>query len=334
MAMNIKNIDEILCDDGFLAWYFKTDQAKIVFWDNLIKNDPEQKKLVDEAVEILEALKIKEGGTAIDPDKAESRLFERINQINPRSTAQLVPLKSRPQLLRWIAAAIILVTVGFGLYKYFQPGKPVIETSYAEIRKESLPDGSQVILNANSEVTYGKSWGKGKDREVWVKGEAFFQVEKTPQKSRFVVHTGHFDIIVTGTEFNVVNRNEKTNVLLKEGSVLIRTSNGTETSMKPGDFIEFANDRLQEKPAKDIQVLAWKDRKFIFEKTPIKEVGASIRDLYGVNVRFENDAIAKDSISGILPNDNLDIFLQSLETAKNYEIIKTDQDILIKIRRR
>ncbi|MFC0773230.1 FecR family protein [Terrimonas alba] len=334
MAMNIKNIDELLCDDGFLAWYFKTDQTKIVFWDNLIKNDPEQKKLVDEAIEILEAIKIKEGGTELDPGKAESRLFERINQITPRSMAQLVPLKGRPQLLRWVAAAIILVTVGLGLYKYFQPGKPVIETSYAEIRKESLPDGSQVTLNANSEITYGRSWGKGNDREVWVKGEAFFQVEKTPQKSRFVVHTGHFDIIVTGTEFNVVNRNEKTNVLLREGSVLIRTSNGTETVMKPGDYVEFANDRLQQKPAKDIQVLAWKDRKFIFEKTPIKEVGASIRDLYGMNVRFENDAIATDSISGILPNDNLDIFLQSLETAQNYEIIKTDQDILIKKRRR
>lgn len=330
MAMNIKNIDELLCDDGFLAWYFKTDQTKIVFWDNLIKNDPEQKKLVDEAVEILETIKIKEDRTAIDTNKAESRLFERINQI----PAQLVPLKGRRQLLQWVAAAIILVTVGFGLYKYFQPGKPVIETSYAEIRKESLPDGSQVTLNANSEVTYGRSWGKGNDREVWVKGEAFFQVEKTPQKNRFVVHTGHFDIIVTGTEFNVVNRNEKMNVLLKEGSVLIRTSNGTETSMKPGDFVEFTNDRLQKKPAKDIQVLAWKDRKFIFEKTPIKEVGASIRDLYGLNVRFENDAIATDSISGILPNDNLDIFLQSLETAQNYEIIKTDQDILIKKRRR
>ncbi|WP_276503726.1 FecR family protein [Terrimonas pollutisoli] len=334
MAMNIKNIDELLCDDGFLAWYFKTDQTKIVFWDNLVKNDPEQKKLVDEAVEILEAIKIKEGGTAIDTDKAESRLFERINQFNPRPTAQLVPLKGRRQLLRWVAAAIILVTVGFGLYKYFQPGKPVIETRYAEIRKESLPDGSQVTLNANSEVTYGKSWGKGKDREIWVKGEAFFQVEKTPKKSRFVVHTGHFDIIVTGTEFNVVNRNEKTNVLLKEGSVLIRASNGTETSMKPGDFVEFTNDRLQKKPAKDIQVLAWKDRKFIFEKTPMKEVGANIRELYGFNVRFENDAIATDTISGILPNDNLDIFLQLLETAKNYEIIKTDQDILIKTRRR
>lgn len=334
MAMNIKNIDELLCDDGFLAWYFKTDQAKIVFWDNLIKNDPEQKKMVDEAVIIIEAIKIKEDRTAIDPGKAESRLFERINQVNPRPTAPLVPLKTRRKLLRWVAAAIILVTVGFGLYNFFQPGKPVIETNYAEIRKESLPDGSQVTLNANSEVTYGRSWGKGKDREVWVKGEAFFQVEKTPQKSRFVVHTGHFDIIVTGTEFNVVNRNKKTNVLLKEGSVIIRTSNGTETLMKPGDFVEFANDRLQKKPAKDIQVLAWKDRKFIFEKTPMKEVGTSIRDLYGVNVRFEDDVIASDSISGILPNDNLEVFLQSLETAQNYEIIKSNQDILIRTKRR
>lgn len=334
MAMNIKNIDELLCDDGFLAWYFKTDQTKIVFWDNLIKNDPEQKKWVEEAVSIIEAIKIKEDRPAIDPGKAESRLFERINQVNPRPTASLVPLNARRKLLRWVAAAIILVTIGFGLYKYFQPGKPVFETSYAEIRKESLPDGSQVTLNANSEVTYGRGWGKGNDREVWVKGEAFFQVEKTPRKSRFVVHTGHFDIIVTGTEFNVVNRNEKTNVLLKEGSVIIRTSKGTETAMKPGDFVEFANDQVQMKPAKDIQVLAWKDRKFIFEKTPMKEVGASIRDLYGVNVRFENDVIASDSISGILPNDNLEVFLQSLETAQNYEIIKTDQDILIRTRRR
>jgi ferric-dicitrate binding protein FerR (iron transport regulator) len=334
MAMNIKNIDELLCDDGFLAWYFKTDQTKIVFWDNLIKNDPEQKKLVDEAVAIIKAIKIREGGTAIDTDKAESRLFERINQVNLHPMASLVRLEARRKLLRWVAAAIILVTVGFGLYKFFQPGKPIIETSFAEIRKESLPDGSQVTLNANSEVTYGRSWGKGNDREVWVKGEAFFQVEKTPQKSRFVVHTGQLDIIVTGTEFNVVNRNEKTNVLLKEGSVLIRTSNGTETLMKPGDFVEFANDRLQKKPAKDIQVLAWKDRKFIFEKTPMKEVGASIRELYGFNVRFGDVAVATDSISGILPNDNLDVFLQSLETTQNYEIIKADQDILIRTRRR
>ena len=332
--MTIKNIDELLGDDGFLDWYFKRDQANMAFWDKLINSNPEQKKLVDEAVLILEAIKIKEDRTAIDFEKAESRLFEKINISKTSHTAPLVRLNTDRKWLPWVAAAIVLVTVGLGLFNYFQPEKPGIQTGYAEIRQESLPDGSQVTLNANSKITFDKSWQKEKDREVWVNGEAFFQVKKTPRKSRFIVHTGHFDIIVTGTEFNVVNRNEKTNVLLKEGSVLIRMANGEETAMKPGDFVEFSNDQLQKKTAKDIQVMAWKDRKFIFEKTPMTEVGANIKDLYGINVRFGDDAVATDSISGILPNDNLDVFLQSLETAQNYEVIKNNQEVLIRTKRR
>ena len=330
--MNIKNVDELLSDDGFLAWYFKKDQAKMAFWDSLIKNNPEQKKLVDEAVLIIEAIKIKEGPAA-EPEKAESRLFKKINELNSGQRGQLTHLSNRRKWLQWAAAAIFIVIIGFSAYKYFQPGKPVFETGYAEIRQESLPDGSQVTLNANSKVTIGKSWQKENDREVWVNGEVYFQVKKTPRKSRFIVHSGKFDIIVTGTAFNVVNRDNKANVLLKEGSVVIRAANGEETAMKPGDFVEFNNDQVQRKPAKDIQILAWKERKFIFEKTPMKEVGASIRDLYGLDVKFGDAAVAADSISAILPNDNLDLFLQSLETTQNYEIIKNNQGILIRTKR-
>lgn len=332
MEMNIKNVDELLTDDGFLAWYFKTDQAKIAFWDNVSKNSPEQKKWIDEAVLFIETIRMKEG-TATDTEKAESSLFEKINAINSGQTAPLVHLKDRRKWLRWVAAAVFIVIIGFSAYKYLQPGKPGFETGYAEVRQEFLPDGSQVTLNANSKVTFDKTWQKENDREVWLNGEAFFQVEKTPLKTRFIVHTSHFDIIVTGTGFNVVNRNEKTNVLLKEGSVLIRGANGENISMKPGDFVEFNNNQVQRKTAKDIQILAWKERKFIFEKTPMKEVGASIRDLYGLDVTFGDAAVASDSISAILPNDNLDIFLQSLETTQNYEIIKNNQGILIKTKR-
>lgn len=332
MDMTIKNIDELLCDEGFLAWYFKKDQASIDLWENRVKNDPEQKRLVDEAILVLEKVKIKEENI----DKAvsarsEVRLFEQISAAGTVSPP--VHSINYKKALRWVAAAIFLIAVGLGLFKYFQPGEPFIQTHYAEIKKESLPDGSVVTLNANSKVTYGKSWKAENDREVWVNGEAFFEVKKTALNSKFIVHTGYFDIIVTGTEFNVVNRNAKTNVLLKEGSVIVRTPDGTETRMTPGDFIEFTNDQLQPKAAKDIQVLAWKDRKFIFEKTPMKEVGASISELYGVAVRFGDDAVAVDSISGILPNDNLDVFLELLKATYNYEIIKSNQDILIKTRR-
>ena len=334
--MKIKNIDELLCDDGFLAWYFKKDQASIDLWETRIANDTEQKQIVEEAILVLEAIKIKEENTdKAGTERAERKLFEKINSANAAPGAASPPVRSinSRKVLRWVAAAIFLITAGLGLFKYFQPGEPFIETRYAEIKNESLPDGSLVTLNADSKLTYGKTWNEKGDREVWVSGEAFFEVKKTEQLSKFIVHAGNFDIIVTGTEFNVVNRNGKTNVLLKEGSVIVRTTNGTETTMKPGDFVEFTNDRIQSKAAKDIQVLAWKDRKFIFEKTPMKEVGTSISELYGVEVRFGDDAVAADSISGILPNDNLDVFLELLQTTYNYEIIKSNQDILIKSRR-
>ena len=63
MDMKIKNIDELLCDEGFLAWYFKKDQASIDLWEARIANDPEQKKIVEEAILVLETIKIKEENT-------------------------------------------------------------------------------------------------------------------------------------------------------------------------------------------------------------------------------------------------------------------------------
>ena len=61
--MKIKNIDELLCDDGFLAWYFKRDQASIDLWEARIAHDAEQKKIVEEAILVLETIKIKEENT-------------------------------------------------------------------------------------------------------------------------------------------------------------------------------------------------------------------------------------------------------------------------------
>ncbi len=92
------------------------------------------------------------------------------------------------------------------------------------------------------------------------KGEAFFHVKKTADHRRFVVHANHFDIIVTGTQFNVVNRDDKTNVMLTEGSVTIKKDDGEEIKMKPGDFVELDNNRFIKKEEKKENVLAWKEQ--------------------------------------------------------------------------
>jgi ferric-dicitrate binding protein FerR (iron transport regulator) len=103
---------------------------------------------------------------------------------------------------------------------------PEFKTAYGEIKEQQLPDATEVTVNANSRIICSKGWQDGKDREVWMKGEAFFHVRKTPLKSRFIVHTDHFAIIVTGTQFNAVNRGGRANVMLREGSVNLRTWEG------------------------------------------------------------------------------------------------------------
>ena len=183
------------------------------------------------------------------------------------------------------------------------------------------------MLNANTTLNY-KKWSEGSDREVWVKGEAFFHVKKTAQKTRFIVHTGNFDVVVTGTQFNVIDRNNKNNVLLKEGSVIIQHE-GQEVHMKPGEYVEFNNTGIQKKDINNAPVLAWTEHKFIFEKTPMKEVATLVTELYGVKVTLADEASSSDSISGIMPNDNLDVFIQALEAAK-YDVVKSDKEIQIR----
>ena len=60
MDAPINSVEDLISDDSFLAWYFKTDQQAVDNWNHRIANDLQQKKLVDEAVQLLQRITIKE----------------------------------------------------------------------------------------------------------------------------------------------------------------------------------------------------------------------------------------------------------------------------------
>src|SRR6185295_8561409 len=185
-------------------------------------------------------------------DKLNARLEELENDMTP--VKAIKPFRRR----WWIgaAAAVLILIAGISYFK-FSYTQPVIETPYGQVSQQDLPDGSRVMLNANTTVTLGKDWKEGNDREVWLKGEAFFHVKKTSQKNRFIVHTSQLDIIVTGTQFNVSTREDKTSVLLTEGSVIIKTNGANDLVMKPGDFVVINNNKPEIKSINEETVLAW-----------------------------------------------------------------------------
>ncbi|RYF96235.1 MAG: DUF4974 domain-containing protein, partial [Chitinophagaceae bacterium] len=206
---------------------------------------------------------------------------------------------------------------------------PSVNTQYGEISTHELPDGSLMMLNANSCATLGKKWKEGNDREVWLNGEAFFHVKKTPNKNRFVVHTNDLDVIVTGTQFNVWTRDNKTSVLLTEGSVTIRTPQGEEIKMLPGEFVQIDHKTLEKKKANEETVLAWKENRIIFDETPIADAARMIQEHYGLKVIITDSALEGKTLNGMMPNDNLDILLRSIEATKEFRITRKDTEILI-----
>jgi transmembrane sensor len=325
MHENFQTPEELLADESFYSWYFKNDQQAVTAWDNWIKEDPARVALTDEAVKLLQELRLQEGTVpAAQIAVAYSRLQEQI-----RPTAPVVAIGRR----RWwiaVAAAVILAVAGIGIIKYTGVFAPSVETSYGQIKEQQLPDGSEVTLNAHSKISYSDGWQEGEDREVWLNGEAFFHVKKTVQHSRFIVHTNRFDIIVTGTQFNVVNRNGKTNVLLKEGSVIVHTKDGKDVYMKPGDFVEADDIQLNKKQPEANSILAWKERKMVLDQTPMQTVAKMIEEHYGVQVILKDSAVASHKISGIMVNDNLETLLSALEATMEFKIERNGDDIIIR----
>ena len=348
MSKNYAGVEDLLCDESFLAWYFKTDPRAIEKWEQYIAANPDSDHRAEQAVEFLNSLRFKEAELdEAQITRAESLLLEKIRKaapaaqsssavppasvVSPLSTVPSTPVRTLLQRRSWwIAASVILIIAGTYIGYRITGAKPELHTQFGEIKNNSLPDGTEVVVNADSRITYSTGWQDGKDREVWLKGEAFFHVKKTPLKSRFIVHTDHFDIIVTGTQFNVVNREHTANVMLKEGSVILHTKEGKELRMAPGDFVEYNTAQLAKRQVRNDSVLAWKDHKLLFDNTPVQDVARIIKEHYGVTVRLEGDGLANKTVTGILPNDNLGVMLTALEATADFEIVHQGDEIIIR----
>src|SRR5579872_616700 len=124
------------------------------------------------------------------------------------------------RLTRVLVVAASLTAIAFGIWwigartGHLQYSE--IRTGYGEIKSVLLPDSSVVTLNANSTMRIPEQWTEASGRQVWLEGEAYFQVQKKPATAeKFVVHTKEVDVEVLGTKFNVNARRERAVVSLE-----------------------------------------------------------------------------------------------------------------------
>jgi ferric-dicitrate binding protein FerR (iron transport regulator) len=318
------SFEGVIADEDFLSWYTDRSSPQAIVWQNWLTQHPQYQPLVDESIYHLNTLKLSDKPVRNEQiEDAHERLMRAIH-----TNATVVQIKSRR--MRWwlsAAAAVLLIITGAALWNNSKNSQVNVNTAYGQVTEYKLPDGSEVMLNANSKLSMKKTWENNGDREVWLEGEAFFHVKKTTAKNRFIVHAEEVDIIVTGTQFNVVNREGESNVLLKEGSVTLKTKGGQLLNMRPGDFVTINNHQPLKEAVPEEKVLAWTQAKLVFENTPIVNAAKTISQHYGVKVIVDKNAQEK-RLSGILPNDNLEVLLKALE-AMDLQIERKSQEVII-----
>lgn len=332
--------EDFAADEYFSEWVLNPGSESDAFWIDWIERHPEKRKDIDQARQIVLMARSDQNG--FPSDGTIERLWTGITQrtARPDNVQRGFFLRLRPTLRIAASVAAILV-IGLLIYRLSPYSNQVYATSYGDTMQCRLPDGTLVTLNANSILRVDRSWQKSGQRKVWLQGEAFFNVHpriRDGKPVKFVVHTQDLSIEVKGTQFNVNTRKEQTRVVLSEGNIQLRLAEGNSSRtvrMKPGDLVDYSGRKqtLSLKRVADTTPLhSWKDHKWILEQTELSEVGTLIRETYGITVRFRGEALPGLKVTGIIPSDNLEDILGTLESILPVDIRKSSDEIIVEAR--
>lgn len=197
--------------------------------------------------------------------------------------------------------------------KRIQPN--ILRIPKAATYQLTLVDGTRVTLNSDSKLTYPSSFGTG-DRVVEIEGEAYFEVARTSNKSRFIVQAKSQRIEVLGTKFNIraYADEQKEQTTLAEGVVQV-TLDRQKVMLKPSQQASTSEGKLIMEAANLDKVLSWTEGQFYFDGTNTKEVLEEIARWYDIDIDYSTRVSVQ--YKGKIPrNLSLDKLIQLLNYAE------------------
>jgi len=231
-------------------------------------------------------------------------------------------------------AAVIAIALGIIWYNRETINYVSYKTGYGEIETFQLADGSKVKLNANSVLTLSR-WNFGKTkREVFLKGDASFDVEHLKNNQKFTVNTPeNFTVEVLGTQFTMSARKFGSKVVLTNGKVklhYVEAANTKELIMKPGDVVKLKKDKPMEITHTEAPETysEWENKRFVFDETTLEEMAYQLHETYGLEVTFSSQTIANRQLMGSFKGRTIDEFLQSIAEVLDLSVSRENNKVL------
>ncbi|MCW3107684.1 MAG: anti-FecI sigma factor, FecR [Segetibacter sp.] len=329
------SVEDFLQDKFFHEWVKDPFSKDAELWERWLERNPQMLEVVDEAKNILLAFDYQPKQL---PDdfyvKIKSRIDSSLSKDRHKQTKTFF-------IGGWLKMAAVFtgLIIAASILFYSLSGKDFITYSskYAETKKLLLPDGSEVVLNANSFLKYKDNRNK-KSREVWLKGEGFFYIKHEEDREgdpvKFIVHTQDVNVEVLGTQFNVNNNDiNKTEVLLTKGKVRLSLADGGKepVMMTPQELVLYNNKTkgLSVTKVSPGNYIAWMDHKYIFEKITLGELCKTLSRYYGKSVTIRDPAMRQQRLSGTLELQDEETLIRTLSALLGVLVNKNGNQIII-----
>ncbi|MDI9859370.1 FecR family protein [Flectobacillus roseus] len=325
---------DFISDDFFIHSVKHPSPKTEAFWLEFLEVFPHQADTFVKAKQALHLLSLSAKQETNWEDYKE--IWDNIQtelETKPQRTSLY---KSYKPWIRWVAAATVVFMIGVLGWLYYDEKNSAINYNnlvdaakkHHELEeiinhtssnvKVNLPDGSMVTLESNSKLSYVKGFRDNK-REVFLVGEASFDVIKNPSKP-FFVYSNRLITKVLGTSFKIVSIGNDGDVIVvvKSGKVSVYpnvSSNETNTMESKGVVItpnqmvryveakELLQKSLVEEPVTIIPLEQNKD--FVFDDTPVKEIFDRLSKVYGIKIVFDEHILAKCTLTTQLQTGNL-----------------------------
>ncbi|MEM1134387.1 MAG: FecR domain-containing protein [Bacteroidota bacterium] len=280
---------------------------------------------------------------AFSKEKGKKLFYENLSSATKEYSYLTASRTQRPTkfIFKYAAVITFLLLAGLFLFNNYKkeqiPKVASIEwkeklTVSGEKAQITMKDGTKILLNSSSKIKYPAEFNEI-TREVYLEGEAYFEVAHNPNKS-FIIQSGTVEIEVLGTTFNVSAYAEDNSIAvsLLEGKVSVKKIGSVkQDTLNP--MQQYYYNKGQElalvQPFNVKAVFGWKDNEFVFDDMPLGEVTKILARQYGVPFKYENEGLKKCTIRADFENEPLWTVLDILSYVGkiNYEIINKDGKI-------
>ncbi len=193
-----------------------------------------------------------------------------------------------------------------------------ITTPKANKYNFTLPDGTQVWLNANSQITFPEQFADN-ERLITTKGEVYLEVTKSTKP--FIISTNGIETKVLGTSLNINGYNPKeTFTTLFTGKVAV-TNGNTSMELTPGQAVSATLDQLHKYKPHLEKTISWKNNIFYFDNEDIRTILSELERWYDVEFEFADRLNSSKLYSGVIDrNLSLQQALEILNFSTSYKL--------------